>query len=92
MTHFNEVELEKQLRNHLIAQLSDCNRLIDYEKRRLKVPKLTDVNKIYAERSIESITKIADFYSFELSLRSKPSISMESILEQFNQTEFITKL
>ena len=84
MTHFNEVELENQLRNHLIAQLSDCNKLIDYEKLRLKAPKLTDVNKIYAERSIESITKIADFYRFELSLRTKPSISIESMLEQLN--------
>jgi hypothetical protein len=84
MTHFNEVELEDQLRNHLIYQLADCNLILEREKRGLSLPKLTEVNRIRMEQTIESITKIADFYRFELSLRSKPSISIDSMLEQLN--------
>ena len=71
MKHFNESELENQLKIYLTARLDECNRVINAEQERLKAPKLTSVNQAYAERTIECISHIADYLKFEISLHTK---------------------
>jgi len=84
MKHFNESELDNQLKIYLTARLDECNRVINSEQEILKSPKLTSINQTYAERTIECTSYIADYLKFEISLRTKPSISIDEMLKQLN--------